>query len=92
MQRDYCQSVRLPKNELNGYGKNHFHQSRVFEFSLVSNERRQNVKFSPDHDEMVGDYLFRVEDREENVLSKKNHDKWFHIALFYFVFLHYLII
>ena len=72
MQRDCCQSVQLPKSELSEYGKNHFRQLREFGFSLVSNEKRQNVKFSHDHDEMVGDYLFRVEDQEENVLSKKN--------------------
>ena len=72
MQRDYCQSVQLPKSELSEYGKNHFHQLREFEFSLASNERRQNVESARDRDEMVDDYLFRVEDREENVLSKKN--------------------
>ena len=72
MQRDYYQSVRLLKSELSECDKNHFHQLREFGFSLVNNERRQNVKFARDHDEMVDDYLFRVEDREENVLSKKN--------------------
>ena len=44
----------------------------LYRFLLASNERRLNVKFAHDRDEMVDDYLFRVEDREENVLSKKN--------------------
>ena len=72
MQRDYCQSVQLPKSELSECDKNHFRQLREFEFLLANNERRQNVESARDRDEMVGDYLFRVEDRGENVLSKKN--------------------